>query len=259
MIHNVKVINVVNPLSSLRTHQGRKQTSSERPGTFARVEELKSGSIHNFNAILSSSESRFDPRASFRTHRWNSANNLSNTYTKTCWRVRTKIHKHIFIQYLQMKVLMGMATLIEIRACYDAPGVLEDDLFISALRALKTDVPNKTLWQRLQALQRLDGRLEWSPNLYHTWNKEFGYVVEEIRSSIRKVKKFTGYVRNSSAVGTKSSHKIERLEPDKFEWSFEIGRNNFLFLTVGEFYSGAPGDVIFTLMKDQKSETVKPI
>lgn len=188
----------------------------------------------------------------FHTHKWKSSNNLANTLTETFWNIRTPQRKFTFIEYLQLKVLTGNASRVETRCCYDAPGVLEDDLFIDALRAWKTDVPRKILWQRLSTLQRLDSRTVWSENLYYTYDNVFIYELEEIRRSIRKVKKYSGYVRNSSSVGSKRSSKSHRPQPEIIEWNTNVKIDYYSFLTVGEFNSGTPGDVIFTLNEAKK-------
>jgi len=194
----------------------------------------------------------------FSRHTWKSANNLANTLTETFWSIKTPTRKHTLIQYLQLKVLLGRANLLETRLCYDAPGVLKDNLFIEALRAWKTDVPKNILWQRLQQLQRIEGRTEWSENLYYTYDNVLVYEVEEIRRSIRKVKKYSGYVRNSSAVGSKSSSNLYRPEPEMFEWNNNYEKDFYHFLTVGKFDSGAPGSIIFTLMRTESSKR-KPL
>jgi len=194
----------------------------------------------------------------FSTHKWKSSNNLANTLTETFWSIRTPIRKHTFIQYLQIKVLLGYANSNEVRCCYDAPGVLGDNLFISSLRAKHSGVPIDTLLQRMQLLQRLLLRPEWSLNLYYTWYNCFVYEIEEVRRSIRKVKKYSGYVRNSSAVGSKKSLNFSRPEPEIFEWTTNEELDYYHFLTVGEFYSGLSGALCFTLNESQKDETVKP-
>lgn len=117
----------------------------------------------------------------------------------------------------------------------DAPGVLRDDLFIDALRAWKTDVPKKILWQRLATLQRLLLRPQWEPNLYYTYNGSIAYEMVEARSPIRKSKKFSGYVRNSSSVGSKKRSASFDLEPENFEWTDIVVYDFYSYLTVGEF------------------------
>lgn len=194
---------------------------------------------------------------SFRTHKWKSSNNLMNTSTETFWSVRTQFRKHRFIQYVKLKVLMGRASLFEQRLCYDAPGVLKDNLFIEALRAWRTDVPRSILWQRLQWLQELEARPIWSENLYHTYDNCVCYEIEEIRISIRKVKKYSGYVRNSSSVGSKRFSVTTRPEPESFEWNTNEELDYYQFLTVGEFSSGQPGTVIVTLNERPKGRNGK--
>jgi hypothetical protein len=194
---------------------------------------------------------------SFRTHQWKSSNNLPNDSSETFWSIKSPARKFTLIKYLQLKVLMGKASFVELSCCYDATGVLKDDLFIDALRAWKTDVPSNILWQRLQLLQRWLGLPEWSENLYYTLDKSVNYELQLTRRTIRKVKKYSGYVRNSSAVGSKRTSKVFIPEAESFEWNYNVEIDFYSYLTVGEFNSGLSGVVDFTLKMDQKSETVK--
>jgi len=182
------------------------------------------------STILYQSASRVRPK-NFRTHKWKSSNNLANTLTETFWVVRTPIRKFKYIEYLQLKVLLGLADFSEARACYDAPGVLNDRLFIDALRAWKTSTPRNVLWQRLQLVQELLQRPVWSENLYYTYDGTFKYEISEIRQPIRKVKKYSGYVRNSSSVGSKRASGFTRPEPERFEWNQDVEYDWYHFLT----------------------------
>jgi hypothetical protein len=149
-----------------------------------------------------------------------------------------------------MKCLIGDVSLTEYRWLLDVPGVLEDDLFIDALRAWKTDVPKHILWQRLSMLQRMLQLPQWSTNLYYTYNGVVKYELEEYRVPIRKVIKYSGYVRNLSSKD-KGSLGTVRPEPEIFEWNFDVKIDYFLFLTVGEFDSGLPGSLAFALMSSK--------
>lgn len=208
--------------------------------------------------ILEQSVHRVESLRAFRTLTWRSSEQTPNSPTKTFWTIRSAQRKHKFISYLQLKVLLGLASNAEIACCYDAPGVLKDDLFIDALRAWKTDVPKKLLWQRLQTLQRLQQLPLWSENLYYTFDNTFSYEMQLVRKSIRKVKKYSGYVRNSSAVGSKRSSRPTQPEPESFEWNFDVKIDFYHFLTVGEFNSGLPGIGGFTLMMDKEVRNGKP-
>lgn len=152
---------------------------------------------------------------------------------------------------------MGVSSLVDKRMLFDAPGVFRDNLFIDALRAWMTDVPRSILWQRLQQLQRLLGRPQWSPNFYYTYDNCIAYEFQEIRQSIRKVKKYSGYVRNSSSVGTKRASGSPKPEPESFEWSTNEEIDYYHFLTVGEFNSGLPGVVLVTLNEIPKGRNGK--
>jgi len=181
--------------------------------------------------------------------KWGSSNNLANTSTKTFWEIKTSFRKFNFIKYLQLKVLMDQANETELRCCFDAPGVLNDDLFLDALRAKQSKINTEVLWQRIEILQRIFDLTIWNQNLYYTLANVVTYEIKEIRSSIRKVKKYSGYVRNSSAVGSKRKSNNTKPEPENFEWNSGCDRDYYHFLTVGEFISGLPGDIFFTLKR----------
>jgi len=140
----------------------------------------------------------------------------------------------------------------ELAMLIDAPGVLKDDLFVKLIKVKQIGVPQKLLLQRLNIIQRLQGVKPWEENLYFTLRGNLNYRVSEVRQAIRKADKYSGYVRNSSSVGTKSPRKGSSPEPETAEWTFSEEIDFFHFLTVGEFSSGAPGGNVFTLMMDQK-------
>lgn len=193
----------------------------------------------------------------FREHRWMSSNNLPDTATKTFWIIRTPQRKFTFIEYMKLKFFFDFPSEVEWRCMVDAPGFLSDNLFISAIIAKRQVEDKELLLHRLNILQKLIGRKIWNENQFFTLNGVMKFSIEEIRKSIRPADKYSGYVRNSSSVGSKSSNKIFVPEPETPEW-IDTKEIDFLeFLTVGEFTSGiAPGSIFFTLMKDQKSETV---
>jgi hypothetical protein len=66
----------------------------------------------------------------------------------------------------------------------------------------------------------------------------------EVRKSIRKVKKYSGYVRNSSSVGSKKFSKTSNHIPETFEWSSYEELDYYEFLTVGRF-SGTALEIRF--------------
>lgn len=189
---------------------------------------------------------------SFRTLTWKDSNNPSDSLASTFWEVKTNFRKFNFIEYLKLKNLVHGLEINELRCLFDAPGVLSDDLYCDALRAWQTDVPKKILWQRLNWIQKLLDLKPWSFNLYNTLNGTITYRISEMRSPIRKATKYSGYVRNSSQVGSKKASAIYIPEPERFEWTPSVEIDFYLFLTVGEFDSGVPGSTIILKMDKSK-------
>lgn len=192
----------------------------------------------------------------FRVLRWNSSNNLPDTATKTFWQVRTLQRKFNFIEFMKMKMFFDALSLTEYKCLMDAPGVLSDDLFIETIIASRQIDSRELLLQRLNFIQKLENKRVWNTNLFFTLKGVVSFEMQECRQAIRPATKYSGYVRNSSAVGSKSSSGLKSLEPETFEWT-DTKRIDYLqFLTVGELTQGTPGELFFTLTKDQKSETV---
>lgn len=186
----------------------------------------------------------------FRNLSWRSSNNPSDSRSETFWTIKTNFRKHKFIQYLEMKYLMMEMSLPELRCLFDAPGVLNDDLYFGALRAWKTEIPKEILWKRLAQLQRITSRPEWSPQIFGSYDGSVKYEISEMRNPVRKFIKYSGYVRNSSQVGSKRKSSFSIVDPESFEWTPSVEIDFFLFLTVGEFDTGIPGSTI-TLKMDQ--------
>lgn len=184
----------------------------------------------------------------FRTIFFGSSNNCSNKLTKTFWSLQTNVRKTTLLRYLEMKAIFNQASKLEYRMLLDWPGVLEDELFVSALRAKLEGIDMETLFQRVAWLQKLEGEKEFSINLFHTLDGVVNFRFMECRVPIRKGKKFSGYVRNSSAVGSKNSKQTFIPEPESFEWTFDVKIDYFQFLSVGRFDSGTPGTVSVTPM-----------
>jgi hypothetical protein len=127
----------------------------------------------------------------------------------------------------------------------DSPSSLEDDLFVSSLLAKETVSDSSLLLERLNFLRVLKNFRPWSLQLLSTLDGTLKYRMLEQRNSIRKVPKYSGYVRNSSAVGSKRS-KPSNFVPETSEW-YNIVEIDFLhFLTVGELTTGMPGSFVLT-------------
>jgi hypothetical protein len=163
---------------------------------------------------------------------------------------------YTFIEYLKLKYFFGkMPKVTEVRCLFDAPGVLQDNLFLSALMAKESDVQFEVLLQRIVFLQRLLRLKPWNKNLFDTYNGCVNYKLFEVRRPIRKVKKYSGYARNSSAVGSKRKTLTTKHDPETFEWDNFEEIDYYGFLTVGKF-SGSALEIVFPEDGGNKPETV---
>lgn len=189
----------------------------------------------------------------FRELHWKSSKQSADTVTKTFWSIRTNFRQETFIEWMKLAHFHDQLPLDLQRCLYDAPGVLRDDFYLALLRAKNTDVPKDTLLQRLAALQRLVGRREWKRNLLNTFSGVLSYEIMEILTPIRKAKKYTGYVRNPSSVGSKRKSKNSKPEPETFSWTSESTIDFYMYLTVGQL-SSTLGDMSLPLMSTQSTK-----
>jgi hypothetical protein len=113
--------------------------------------------------------------------------------------------------------------------------VLRDQVFIDSLLANKINkVPLDTLIIRLDYLVQKFGIPFLEFKTYREYSKRFEYKIREIDSPLRKPKKYSGWVKNSSSVGSKRFGP--RREPiPSFNVKEIVHDLSFLeFLTVGE-------------------------
>lgn len=184
------------------------------------------------------------PLKSFRNLRWKSSKQAADTPTETFWAVRTNFRQKTFIEWLKMEHFFNGLPISLQRCLFDAPGVLRDDQYLALLQAKMMGVPMDVLEARLQSLQRLLGQPRWEMNLLRTFNGVLSYEISEILKPIRKAEKYSGYVRNSSAVGSKRGFGGTKSEPETFEWTTEYTIDYFSYFSVGQL-SSAFGDLKF--------------
>lgn len=191
----------------------------------------------------------------FRDLRWKSSTSPKDKKSETFWRVRTNLRKVTFIQYMKMKAIYQGLPEDELQLLLDIPGVLEDDLFVSVLRTRNNGKSLKDLDEKLELLFKLgliDDQI--SSNLFYTIEGTIAYQIFVDEQAIRKFKKFSGYVRNSSSVGSKKGNKIFQ-HPEVFVWTKVVEYDYYTFLnSVGELSLGAPGGLSFTLTSPKRTK-----
>jgi hypothetical protein len=199
--------------------------------------------------ILEESVKDLHGKDPFRTMTWKSSNNPSNKLVSTFWQIETNFRKFKFIEYLKLRNFLFDLDPLLLRCLYDAPSVLSDNLYIDLLKAKSVIGLTPILMERLNILMRMENKTEWSKNLFFTYDNVLKFRISEIRSAIRPTAKFSGYVRNISAIGTKKVLPV-RPDPETNEWNDVVQIDFLRFLTVGEFTTGTPGDNVLILKID---------
>lgn len=162
-----------------------------------------------------------------RSYRWRASNQQPDSRTETFWVLNTNVRLSRFLECKQLELFLQGLPEHEASSVFDAPGVMSSRIFIDLLRAKSSlrSIQNQkdfvlqstTLLQRLQGLQSMLGRTCWNENLLYTYLGNLKYEIALVRVPIRKVRKFSGWVRNASAVGSKRSSKLELLDTEIFE------------------------------------------
>lgn len=193
----------------------------------------------------------------FRTIVWESSNNIPNKSAKTFWIIRSNFKRHTYIKYLKLKVLFGSPSKEDQRCLFDLNEIFKDEIFLATLSVIRNfNIKKEIVFERMATLRRFFGEVPETPNDLWTLEGAIAFEREERRVSIRKAKKYSGYVRNISSLGTKKQQG-SRPEPEISEWNNKLSFDFIRYLSVGEFSSGQPGGFLFTLTST-KSAKRKP-
>jgi len=129
---------------------------------------------------------------------------------------------------------LGDLDLLEFRCLIDFSGTLRDELFIALLRAKISEVPMGILLKRFNFIKTMLGQEPWEKGAFLSREGDLKYELFELRKPLRKVKKYSGYIKSPSA--KKSTRgKLSIPEPEIFEWSQYGEIDYYEFLTVGRF------------------------
>lgn len=180
---------------------------------------------------------------------WMSSNSPSNELAKSFWRVESNVKITTFLKYLKLELMYGDLSVDRYQMLVDSPGFFSDKVFLEALRAKKNLlVSDKELGERFSILYQLGYYPTYfDPNLLYTLRGVVKYRYNLETFSIRKAKKFSGYVKNSSSVGSKRMNTSAKLDPEISEWTNAVSIDFFHFFSVGELDTGLPGSLKLTL------------
>jgi len=157
---------------------------------------------------------------------------------------------------MKLKLLFEGLTVAEYQMIIDSPGFFGDSIFFSALRALRNNVVSpETLGKRYNILYQLGySKEQLSLNLLYTLKGVVNYDTSLETFSVQRAKKFSGYVRNSSAVGSKRKSKTTQIEPEITDWNNAMNIDYYHFFSVGELNSGLPGGIKITLTSPTRTK-----
>lgn len=177
--------------------------------------------MNPYQDTLWESVSNLKPKDSFRLRHWESSDQRPNSSTKTFWQLKVRGKYFTWLEMQKMEHFYNGLSVGELSALVDAPGSLSDLLWIDLLRAKRFHLTNHEgnldqLEKRLQVMQLSRGQSPWTKNLLYTYRGTVRYQLLQQRVAIGKVKKFSGWVRNSSAVGSKKKSKGTGYEPETF-------------------------------------------
>lgn len=151
-------------------------------------------------------------RGPLRTNSWRATSQIAEiSRTETFYLLTSNVRLHKFLEFMKLKHFLEGLTEAELMALYDAPGVLCDQLFTNALRAKNSLLSERSfekqrwhiLQERVQFLRSKLGLSPWNLNLLHAYSGNLRYELVLVEKRIRKVKKYSGYVKTPSAVGSK--------------------------------------------------------
>jgi len=188
-----------------------------------------------------------------RTFRWrNNSTNSEISGLETFWEMKSNVRLETALSLLKLKFIWGELSPREQQFLWDHPSTFRDQVFLALASAkVRSKVPLKELVKRLSKVLELLGKKNlFRKELIVQWEGNTVLLITQKSYPIRKFTKFSGYVRNSSSVGSKHRNKFN-FEPipekdsterfDEFEFVYEA-------ITVGEVISRT-GSLSVTLKK----------
>jgi len=174
---------------------------------------------------------------------WKSSTSPSNKLAVKFWRIQANVKLDTFLRYMKLRMLFEGLNVGEYQMLVDSPGFFGDSIFFSALRALRNnEISPEILGERYNILYQLGySKEQLNLNLLYTLKGVVNYKTSLEDFSVPKAKKFSGYVRNSSAVGSKRKSKTMQVEPEISDWTNAMNIDYYHFFSVGELNSGLPG------------------
>lgn len=196
-----------------------------------------------------------------RTFSWRSSSERTTPLAEMFWNIESNVRKQKFLECMKLKHLLIGLSVLELQMLVDEPSLLRDQMYLACLREIalsSTNVDNleqrRILVARLQRLRSMLGLPYWNLNLLNTYLGNLSYSIVLSEQPIHRTKKYSGYVRTPSAVGSKSSRKIfqdlplEIFDPtlvEVIDYTSYFSSGELDFSTLG--YSESP---IYTILRE---------
>jgi len=164
------------------------------------------------------------------------------TRSKAFWNVWSNVTEETMLKFLRLRIFWGLANDFEKEFSFSHPRILNDLQFNVLLTALATtELGRKELAERLKRFLNFIGhKFDFHEDLLKQWENHIKISGATSFGPIGKHKAFSGWVRNSSSVGSKRSVKSSTPEPLSEEFT-EDKFDEFEFLlkaiSVGSFES----------------------
>jgi len=184
----------------------------------------------------------------FHSFAWRSSRSSTElTRSETFWKVRSTFGKVKTVQYLRLKFFWGELSFDEEQLAFDAPGFLNDVEFNVMLTMLaEQQMTKERITKRVEkALTFLKKKSHFRKELINQWEHNILITATSSVRPIRKHKAFSGWVRNSSAVGSKRKSKVFTPDPisedfdnatfDEYEFLYKLASVGKLDSNLGVF------------------------
>jgi len=158
------------------------------------------------------------------------------------------------VQYLWLKFLWDELSKEEMKLFLMLPEILNSEIRISTIRAILI-LGKRKVRNRLNRYLSFLGKETFTREQYHGF-KRLDVEIHEYQRSLPKVPKFSGWIRSSSAVGSKRSGGPSFLEPlainDNDYEDFEL--DWYSILTVGDQELFSQWNMSITLKRPEGSK-----
>jgi len=147
-------------------------------------------------------------RKGLRSFTWKVNNsNTEITRSVSFWHVQSNWREASLLRYLRLKYFWEKLSPTEVQFCFDHPKFLSDVEFNVMLSLLaNTELTREEITERSRQVLALLGKKSFFRKLLmRQWDNNVVVIADLVKRSIAKRKSFSGWVRSSSSVGSKSS------------------------------------------------------